>query len=88
MDWVKRKGLAGVYQAKTYNITTRKASKIVRKGGKATRDFEDFGVAFLILRKILKKGINPHPFLIPSYESEKPNLINKIETIFKNIKLK
>jgi len=65
MDWVKRKGIAGTYQAKTYDIKTRKASKITRKGGKSQQMSEDFDVAFAIMLKILKKGINPQPFLLP-----------------------
>jgi HK97 gp10 family phage protein len=84
--WVKRKGLAGNYQAKTYDISTRKASKITRKGGKSQQMSEDFDVAFAIMLKILKKGINPQPFLLPAYDAEKVNLVKKIKNALDNVK--
>ena len=86
MDWVRRKGLAGTYKAKTYDIRTRRADNVVRTGGKAQRMSEDFDVAFAIMLKILKKGINPQPFLLPAYEAEKPNLVKKIKQAIKNAK--
>jgi len=86
MDWVKRKGIAGTYQAKTYDISTRKASKITRKGGKSQQMREDFDVAFAIMLKILKKGINPQPFLLPAYDAEKVNLVKKIKNALNNVK--
>lgn len=86
MDWVRRKGIAGTYQAKTYDIKTRKASSIVRKGNKSQKMLEDYDVAFIIMMKILKKGINPQPFLLPAYDAERPILINKIKTALKNVK--
>jgi hypothetical protein len=56
--WVKRKKIAG-----TYSIKTRR-----RTGNKQTKEQQDKQVAFLIGRKIYNKGIDPKPFMRPSYE--------------------
>lgn len=58
MYWVKRKQIAG-----TYSIKTRR-----RVGNKKQKTDEDRQVAFLIARKIYNKGIDPKPFMRPSYE--------------------
>lgn len=39
------------------------------------------GLAFVIARSILQKGMRPQPFLIPSYEEEKPKLIKRIKDL-------
>lgn len=41
----------------------------------------DKGLAFVIARSILQKGIRPQPFLIPAYEQEKPKLIQRLKKI-------
>lgn len=41
----------------------------------------DKGVAFVIARSILQKGLRPQPFLIPSYENEKPKLIQRLKKL-------
>lgn len=56
-DWVKKKGITGVY-----SIKTRK-----RTGNKVNNAAEDKRVAFLIVMSILHKGINAQPFLIPAF---------------------
>jgi len=76
MDWVKRKGLAGTYSTKTQK----------RTGSKSNRLGEDFDLAFAIMLKILKKGINPQPFLLPAYDAEKVNLVKKIKKALENVK--
>ena len=76
MDWVKRKGITGTYSVKTQR----------RTGSRGSRMSEDFDVAFAIMLKILKKGINPQPFLLPAYEAEKVNLVKKIKQAIKNAK--
>jgi len=57
----------------------------IRKGyiqsGKGARQH-----AFFMALKILKNGLRPRPFLIPSFESEKPKLINNILNVIKNVK--
>ena len=39
------------------------------------------GLAYVIARKILQKGLRPQPFLIPSYEQEKPKLIKRLKDL-------
>jgi len=41
----------------------------------------DRGLAFVIARSILQKGMRPQPFLIPSYETEKPKLIQRLKKL-------
>jgi len=72
--WVASKGITGTYSTKTQR----------RKGSKATQNKENMSVAYAIAINILKKGLRPQPFLIPSFEQEKPNLINRIENVIKN----
>jgi len=51
------------------------------KSGKGARQH-----AFFMAIKILKRGLEPQPFLIPSFESEKPKLIKNILNVIKNVK--
>jgi len=76
--WVKRKGLAGTYQATAYDISTKKASKIKRSGSAKTRKSEDEKLARFLAIKILRNGIRPQPYLIPAYEAEKPELFKRL----------
>jgi HK97 gp10 family phage protein len=41
----------------------------------------DRGLAYVIARSILQKGMRPQPFLIPAYEAEKPKLIERLKKI-------
>lgn len=41
----------------------------------------DKGLAFVIARSILQKGLRPQPFLIPSYQEEKPKLIQRLKKL-------
>lgn len=41
----------------------------------------DKGLAFVIARSILLKGMRPQPFLIPSYEMEKTKLIQRLKKL-------
>lgn len=66
--WVQKKGLAG-----TYSVKTRK-----RTGAKSKHSSQDDKVAWAIAISILKYGIRPHPWLLPAFESEIPNLTKKI----------
>lgn len=79
--WVKRKGLAGTYQATSYDVSTRKASKIKRTGSAKTKKSEDEKLARFLAFKILKNGLRAQPFLIPAYEDEKPILFNKLKRL-------
>lgn len=79
--WVKRKGLAGTYQATAYDISSRKATKIKRIGSAKTKRSEDEKLARFLAYKILKNGLRPQPFLIPAYEEEKPLLFKKLKNL-------
>jgi HK97 gp10 family phage protein len=46
----------------------------------------DKSIAYAIAISILKKGMRPQPFLIPSFEAEKPKLIKNILNVIKNVK--
>jgi HK97 gp10 family phage protein len=72
LDWIKKKGIV----AGTYNIKTKR-----RLGNKAQKFNEDVKLAESIAFSILKKGINPQPFLIPSFENEKPKLIQRLNKL-------
>lgn len=41
----------------------------------------DKGLAFVIARSILQKGLRPQPFLIPAFEQEKPLLIKRLKAL-------
>ena len=41
----------------------------------------DKGLAYVIALSILRKGMRPQPFLIPSYEMEKPKLIQRLNQL-------
>jgi len=47
---------------------------------------KDKSVAYAIAISILKKGMRPQPFLIPSFETEKPKMINNIKKAIENVK--
>jgi len=68
LDWVKSKGITGAATGK-------------RKGSQFNSDQQNYDVAYAIFLSILKKGINPHPFLIPAVETEKPKLLERIRKI-------
>lgn len=60
--WVRLKGLAG-----TFSTRTRR-----RTGGRAVQARQDRAVAYVIARKIFRKGIQPKPFLQPAFDDVKP----------------
>lgn len=47
---------------------------------------KDKSIAYAIAISILRKGLRPQPFLIPSYEAEKPKMINNIKKAIENAK--
>jgi len=71
VEWVKRKGLVGTYSVKTQR----------RTGNKKTQSKQNESAAYAIAISILRKGLRPQPFLIPSYEQEIPKLKEKIKNI-------
>lgn len=73
--WVRRKGIAGTYSVKSKR----------RLGSKATKQQEDRSVAFLIWRKIKKRGVTPHPFFFHNVFEEADKLSKRISQIFSNL---
>lgn len=71
--WVKRKGITG-----TYSVKTKK-----RTGSKRSRESEDMAAAWAIAIAILRNGIRAQPFMIPSYEEERPKLMKRLKERFK-----
>jgi hypothetical protein len=39
-------------------------------------------LTFVIFRAIMRNGISPQPFMIPSYEKEKPALLKRLKALF------
>ena len=71
IEWVKRKGIVGTYSVKTGR----------RTGNKSIQQKQNESAAYAIALSILKKGLRPHPFLIPAYEQEIPKLKTNIKRI-------
>jgi HK97 gp10 family phage protein len=55
-----------------------------RKGGKQRVQAEDEALAYMIMKKILKKGVKAQPFLFPAYELQKDQIIKDVETVLKS----
>lgn len=75
-EWVKRKGLAGTYSVKTKR----------RTGSRATRQKEDLQLAYVIARAIFKKGIHPHPFMIPALIDQQPKIVKDMINLLDKLK--
>lgn len=75
-EWVAKKGITGTYSVKTQR----------RTGSKSTQNKQNMSAAYAIAISILKKGLRPQAFLIPSFESEKPKLVKKIKEAIKDAK--
>jgi hypothetical protein len=73
--WVRRKGIAGRYSTKTRR----------RVGSRITQLSEDYTIAYLIARKIVKVGVKPHPFLFPNFEKQKPIIIKDMDEVLKKV---
>jgi HK97 gp10 family phage protein len=67
--WVKKKNIAQIQNTYT--------------GRRSTRRSDVNYAAMTIAWRIIKNGVRPQPFLIPSYEEEKPKLINRLRRLFK-----
>lgn len=55
-------------------------------GGKVSvpKGYEEYAMLFKGKKKVV--GINAHPYLIPNFEIEKRNLIERLKKILKNVK--
>jgi hypothetical protein len=77
-EWMKRKGIKGG----TYSVKTRR-----RLGNATEKRIEDLALAYFLALSILKKGVHPHPFLIPALISQekilKRELLEAIVTLMK-----
>lgn len=67
--WVRRKGISG-----TYSVKTRK-----RTGNRLNQFAEDYQVAFLIARSILKKGIKAQPYFFKQQNIVVPKMIERVK---------
>jgi HK97 gp10 family phage protein len=73
--WVKRKGLAGTYGAKSRR----------RRGNKATKEKQDRQLAFIIWRHIKKFGIKPQPYFFKQMEPAEDRLRKRLAVIIKSL---
>jgi HK97 gp10 family phage protein len=69
--WVKRKGLAGTYGAKSRR----------RLGSKVTKEKQDRQVAFIIWQQIRKYGIKPQPFFFKQMMPAEEGLRRRLSAI-------
>ena len=72
IDWVRRKGLHG--------LTKSGRSKT---GIKAEQDI--YNIAYVIVIRILRHGIKPHPFMYPAYLHVKPLIIKDVDLLLKRL---
>lgn len=70
-DWVRRKGIAGIYSTKTKK----------RLGNYLNKAIQDRQVARQIAIRIAKNGIKAQPFLFPAFFDEEPRLIKRLQDI-------
>lgn len=68
LEWVQRKGFAATYSVKSQKRSNAKASIS-----------NEYSAAYAIALSIIKKGIRPHPYLIPAFEKNKIILINNLK---------
>lgn len=73
--WVKRKGIAGTFSARTRR----------RLGNKATKEQQDRQAAFIIWQKIRKYGIKPQPFFFKQLEPAEGRLKNRLAAIINDL---
>ncbi|SDZ82190.1 hypothetical protein SAMN05192529_102140 [Arachidicoccus rhizosphaerae] len=79
LDWVKKKGITGVYSVKTRKRLT---------GKKYNNDAEDERVAYLIARSIYLHGIKPKPFFFPAWFKNTKDFEKELNKILRNTLLK
>ncbi len=69
-EWVQRKGFAAAYSIKSQKRSNAKVSIANEREA-----------AYLIALSIVKKGIKPHPYLIPAFEANKKLLIDHLKAV-------
>ena len=76
-EWMKRKGITGG----VYSVKTRR-----RQGSAVNKRMEDLSLAYFIARSILRKGVNPHPYLWPAYQQQQPKILADLDATLKALK--
>lgn len=71
--WVQKRGIGA-----TYNIKTRRRDRVGKQSAQTTAEADAYGIALYIIRN----GIRPHPFLVPSVEENKVILIANLKNLF------
>lgn len=79
LDWVKKKGITGVYSVKTRKRLT---------GAKYGNDAEDERVAFLIARSIYLHGVTAKPFFFPAWFKNTEDFEKNLNKILRDTLLK
>lgn len=74
-DWVRRKGIAGIFSVKTRR----------RLGSKAKQRSEDEAAAYPIALSILRHGVKPHPFFFPPFFDERKTIVKSVEKVLKDL---
>lgn len=85
--WIHRRGLGTGFKGTigvvgTYSIKTRR-----RTGNKATQEKQNLQAAYVIAISILRKGVHPHPFLIPAVIDQQKDLIRDMTTLLNKLKI-
>jgi hypothetical protein len=73
IGWVRRNNITGTYSVKSKR----------RTGNAQTREKQDRSAAYLILRKILREGLEPRPFFFNSFLIVRERLVARIKRILK-----
>lgn len=69
VEWVRHKGIAAQFSVKTRR----------RTGSRSQNATDDYAAAYQIALSILRKGIKAQPFLYPSYEKNKIELLKRLQ---------
>lgn len=75
LEWVLRKGIAATFSVKTQRRQRKSAAEMQRARS----------LAFIIMIKILRVGVEPHPFFFHNFDKEKPAVIKRIQAIINSI---
>jgi len=75
LDWVKRKGIGFERFTETNKVRSRFGQKTI------SRQDRLHDVAERIAFTIIRNGIKPHPFFFKQLETEKPQLLNRLQQI-------
>jgi HK97 gp10 family phage protein len=71
-QWVLRKGIGA-----TYDVKTHRRVRVGKQSAQTTAEADAYAIAIYIIRN----GIQPHPFLFPADQKNRPILISNLEAI-------